>query len=63
MKFLIKKYLYFLNDLTNVLLSKDIEKSHIRMGELHKKLKIVSIFLALSLIINIILLIKIFIYV
>ncbi|MDA3839653.1 MAG: hypothetical protein PF572_01055 [Patescibacteria group bacterium] len=62
MKFKLKKYIYVINDLTNILLKKDIENSQYKIGELHKSLKIVSIFLAISVIVNIILLIKVFIY-
>ncbi len=62
MRLKIKKYLFLLNDLTNFLLKKDFEADHEKVEELRKKLKIVSIFLILSLLVNIILLIKLFIY-
>lgn len=58
MKLKFKKYLYAVNDITNILLKKDIDDSQYKIGELHKNLKIVSIFLAISLIVNIVLLIK-----
>lgn len=62
MKIKFKKYLFLLNDLTNLLLKKDFGINHEKVVELHKRLKIVSIFLVLSLLVNIILLIKLFIY-
>ena len=62
MKFKFKKYLYVINDITNILLKKDTHESNFKLEELHKSFKIVSIFLAISLIVNLILLTKIFIY-
>ncbi len=62
MKFKYKKYLYAINDITNILLKKESDESQFELKELHKSFKIVSIFLLISFIINLVLLIKIFIY-
>jgi hypothetical protein len=62
MKFEFKKFLYVINDITNVLLKKETNETNFKLEELHKSFKIVSIFLIISLIINLMLLTKIFIY-
>ncbi|PLX22175.1 hypothetical protein C0584_00270 [Candidatus Parcubacteria bacterium] len=62
MKLKFKKYIFLVNDITNLILKKEIETNHELALDLHKKLKIVSIFLAISLIVNIILLTKYCIY-
>ena len=61
MKFEYKKYLYVVNDISNILLKKETDESHFKLEQLHKSFKIVSIFLVISLIVNLILLIKLFI--
>lgn len=56
MKLKFKKYLYLLNDFTNVLLKKDREEEAKNTEKLRKILIIVSIILVLSIILNIYLL-------
>ncbi|KKR21450.1 MAG: hypothetical protein UT48_C0008G0027 [Parcubacteria group bacterium GW2011_GWE2_39_37] len=52
MKLKIKKFIYLVNDLTNILLMKSREEAEIKLKKLHFTLVIVSMFLVLSLILN-----------
>ena len=58
MKFNVKKYIYLLNDVSNLILKKDRIKDHENAQKLRKALIIVSILLLISIVINIILYIK-----
>lgn len=62
MKIKYKKYLYAINDLTNILLKKETDASHIELEQLRKSFKIVSISLIISIMLNIVLIINLFIY-
>ena len=53
MEFKIKKYLYVLNDITNMMLKKDRDLTQENYKKLHTALIIVSIVLVLSIALNI----------
>jgi len=58
MKFKIKKYLYLINDVTNILLKKERVHTEENAKKLRTALIIVSIILVLSIVLNIYLYIK-----
>ncbi|MFH1745297.1 MAG: hypothetical protein ABH881_03990 [bacterium] len=58
MKFKLKHFIYFINDVTNIMLKKDYVKLESDSQVLRKSLIIVSIILGLSILLNIYLCLK-----
>ena len=62
MKFAFKKYIYLINDVTNIILKNEREEEMVKAEEDVKKLRhaliIVSVLLFVSLVVNVILVIK-----
>ena len=62
MKFAFKKYIYLINDVTNIILKKEREEEMIKVEEDVKKLRhaliIVSVLLFVSLVVNVVMFIR-----
>ncbi len=58
MKFKIKKYVYLINDVTNMLLKKDREETAGDLGRMKKAVIILAVALAMSLALNVYFLIR-----
>lgn len=58
MKHNIKKYLFLINDISALFLAKEIKKERDQIIRLHNYLKITIILLAISMVINIVLLFR-----